>query len=347
MTAYKPPLEGRMLKEYLLLDFNEMTIKPSPKVREALTKYINAGSLQTYPGYGDLDLKVAHYSGVNSSEVMVTNGSDQAIDIIMRAFLGNKDRVIIPTPTFAMFYQSAHIQGAEILEPLYRKNDLSFPFEETLSLIDKSVKLLVICNPNNPTGTSVSRQKMLQLLEKAQTNDVAVLHDEAYFEFSGITLVDILNDFENLFITRTFSKQFGLASIRAGYLLSQEQNIEQLLKIRGPYDVNMFAKTAIIAALNDVEYAKKYLSEIMEKSKPKLEEYLRKNRIAFYPSDANFILINPDDSQKFFDYFKKEGILIRPREGPHIEGTIRISIGTLQDTDRFIKVYSQFLKNDN
>ena len=114
MTAYKPPLEGRGLKEYLLLDFNEMTIKPSPKVREALTTYSTAGNLQAYPEYGDLDSQVAHYAGTKTSNVMVTNGSDQAIDIILRAFLGNKDRVIIPTPTFAMFYQSAHIQGAEI-----------------------------------------------------------------------------------------------------------------------------------------------------------------------------------------------------------------------------------------
>ncbi|GAG66394.1 unnamed protein product, partial [marine sediment metagenome] len=165
--------------------------------------------------------------------------------------------------------------------------------------------------------------------------------------FSGITLVDLIKDYENLFITRTFSKQFGLASVRAGYVLSQEQNIEQMLKIRGPYDVNMFAKAAITGALNDLEYARKYWSEIMEKSKPKLEEYFRKNKIAFYPSDANFILIKPEYRERTLDHLKREGILVRPREGPQIEGTLRISVGTLQDTERFIKAYSKLLRNDS
>lgn len=342
MSPYKPPLEGRASRGYLLLDFNEMTIEPSPKIKKALKDFIDSGRLQIYPEYGELETKVAQYAGAEQSQVMVVNGSDQGIDVIMRAFLETGDKVVIPTPSFAMFYQSAQIQGAEILEPFYRQ-DLSFPVEEVIALIDDGVKLIVICNPNNPTGTAVSRQDLLMILERARNAGVAVLHDEAYFEWSGITAKDLIEGFDNLFISRTFSKQFGLAAVRAGYVLSQGQNITELLKIRGPYDVNMFARTAICAALEDVEYMRGYVREVMEKSKPKLEQFFRENNVKFFPSAANFLLVKPDNQKNILEILESEGILVRPRSGPNIEGTIRVSIGTLEDTERFIRAYSKLL----
>lgn len=344
MKPYQPPLEGRGLGDYLLLDFNEMTIPPSPRVTRALKEFVDSGRLQIYPEYGDLDSRIAQYAGVKPSQIMVTNGSDQAIDIIFRAFVENGDKVIIPTPSFAMFYQSAEIQGAKILKPLYRKEDLSFPLKETLDLIDSDIKLLVICNPNNPTGTEVSRKDILTILKKARNKNVAILHDEAYFEFCGITAVDLIPDFKNLFITRTFSKQFGLASLRAGYILSQEENIKELLKIRGPYDVNMFAKIAIEAGIEDKDYAFRYINGIIKQSKPRLESFFKEKGIKYWPGAANFLLIKPDNSKKLLEVLRLEGILVRPRKGPNIDGTIRVSIGTLEDTERFIKAYLKALE---
>ena len=342
MSPYKPPLEGRREGRYLLLDFNEMTIESSPKVKKALREFADSGRIQVYPEYGDLTEKIAQYAGVESSQVLVTNGSDQAIDIIFRAFVEKGDKIIIPSPSFTMFYQAASIQGVEILKPLYRE-DLSFPTEEVLELIDSDIKLLVLCNPNNPTGTAISQGDFLKILKKAKEKNIAVLHDEAYFEFSGITAKDFIAEYDNLFLTRTLSKQFGIASVRAGYIISQEKNIQELLKIRGPYDVNMFAKVAIEAALDDAEYSKKYIQEIMEKSKPRLKNFFLEHHIKFWESAANFFLVKPPDQKKAFAVLKEEGILVRPREGENIEGTIRVSVGTLQDTERFIKAYSKIL----
>lgn len=343
MSPYKPPLEGRATGGYLLLDFNEMTIEPSPKVKKALKKFIDSGRLQIYPEYEDLDSKIAQYAGVKQSQVMVTNGSDQGIDTIVRAFAEEGDKVVIPTPSFAMHYQSARIQGAEILKPIYRE-DLSFPLEEVLDLIEEDVKLIIIANPNNPTGTAISKENILKILNKAKEKNVAVLYDEAYFEFSNITAKDFIDGFDNLFITRTFSKTFGLVSTRPGYVLSQEKNIKELLKIRGPYDVNMFAKTAICAALEDLDYMRKYIREVMKESKPKLEEFFKKNRVRFWPSAANFLLIKPDNQKRALEILQSQGILVRPRKGPNIEGTIRVSIGAIKDTERFIKAYSKILE---
>lgn len=346
MTPYQPPLEGRASGGYLLLDFNEMTIEPSQKVKKALKEFVDSGRLQVYPEYGDLEAKIAKYAGVKPGQAMVTNGSDQGIDVIVRAFVKDGDKVIIPFPSFTMYYQSAEIQGAEILKPIYRP-DLSFPLEEVLGLIEKSVnrsKLLIIANPNNPTGTVISKKDVLKILKKAKEKNIAVLHDEAYFEFSNITAKDFIKDFDNLFITRTFSKTFGLVSTRPGYVLSQEKNIKELMKIRGPYDVNMFAKKAISAALEDLDYMERYVKEVMEKSKPKLEKFFKENKVKFWPSKANFFLVKPKNQKRALEILKSEGILVRQRKEPDIEGTIRVSIGTLKDTACFIKAYSKVIK---
>lgn len=339
MSPYNPPLEGRASKGYFLLDFNEMTIETSPMVKQALKEFIDSGRLQVYPEYGNLQEIIAVYVGCNPEEILVTNGSDQGIDVVIRAFVGEGDTVIIPSPSFAMEYQSALVQGAEIKKPRYNKEDLSFPTEEVLSLLGTSPKLLVLCNPNNPTGTPIVKEDLRRILIKAKEMGVAVLHDEAYFEFSGITAKDFIKEFDNLFITRTLSKQFGLASLRIGYVISQRQNIQELMKIRGPYDVNMFAAIAAAAAINDVEYFKAYIKEVMEEAKPKLEEFFRLHKVKFYPSSANFILIAPAYPENIVEYLKKEGILVRKREDP--SGTIRVSIGTVENMERFIKVYSQ------
>ncbi|MDP4007196.1 MAG: histidinol-phosphate transaminase [bacterium] len=341
MKPYNPPLEGRSANDYLLLDFNEMTKETSPAVKQALHDFVESKRVQVYPEYGNLNKAIASYAGCKAEEILVTNGSDQGIDTVMRAFVEKGDTVIIPSPSFAMEYQSASLQGAEIQKPRYAGENLDFPTKEVLSLLEQKPRLLVLCNPNNPTGGAIVEGELRQLLQKAKEHDVAVLHDEAYFEFSGITAKNFVKEFDNLFLTRTLSKQFGLASTRAGYVISQESNIQELLKIRGPYDVNMFARVAIEAALADLPYFQEYIREVMEEARPALEEFFQSNGVKFYPSLANFLLIAPAHPENIVEQLKRQGILVRPREDPL--GTIRVSVGTLQDTERFIKAYSQIL----
>lgn len=339
MSRYKPPLEGRSEKDYLLLDFNERTTPPGPRVKESLKKFIDSDRLQIYPEYGDLEAKIAEYAGVPAGQAMVTNGGDQGIDVICRAYLSEGDKVIIPFPEFAMHYQSAGIQGAEILEPRY-KEEGKLPLYEILELMDeKGVRLIIFSNPNNPTGISTPMKELEKILIKAKEKEIAVLHDEAYFEFSKITAKDLIAEYDNLYIVRTFAKAFGLVASRAGYVISQENNIQELLKIRGPYDVNIFAKTAILAALEDTEYVKDYIKEVMEKSKPKLEQFLREKRIFFYPSSANFLMLRISNPEKLMKNLKSKGILVRPKKDSDGKEAVRVSIGTMEDTERFINLF--------
>lgn len=346
MSHYKPPLEGRGEQDYLLLDFNERTTPPSPKVKDALRKFIDSDRLQVYPEYGDLEEKIAQYAGVKPGQAMVTNGGDQGIDVICQAHLDEGDKVIIPFPEFAMHYQSAGIQGAEILEPKY-KEEGKLPVDEILDLLDEEkMKLVIFSNPNNPTGIATPISEVEKILAKAKEKEIAVLHDEAYFEFSKTTAKDLIEKYDNLYIVRTFAKAFGLVSARAGYVLSKEENIQELLKIRGPYDVNMFAKVAINAALEDIEYMEKYVKEIMEQSKPKLEAFLKERGIFFYPSRANFLLLRLSDPEEVIGKLKSKGILVRPKPAPNNAQAIRISIGVLKDTERFMEALDEIQKGN-
>lgn len=179
--------------------------------------------------------------------------------------------------------------------------------------------------------------------------------------FQKITAKDLIEEYNNLYIIRTFAKAFGLVASRAGYVISKEENIQELLKIRGPYDVNMFAKTAILAALQNTKYMQDYVKEAMEISKPKLKAFLKEKGISFYPGQANFLLLKMDNPEEIgeenkfssspftaarvIESFKSKGILVRPKFAPDGKEAVRVSIGTLEDTERFIETLKRIIKD--
>ncbi len=337
LKAYNPPLNGRSRFDGLLLDFNERTKKPTNKALKAIQEFLQQNRLQTYPEYGLLEKKLANYTEVNTNQILVTNGSDQGIDLIFRTFTDREDKVIIPTPSFPMFYQSAKIVGNKIAYPLYKNTDPSFPITEVIKAIDKFVKLIVICNPNNPTGTLVSLNDIKKIASKAK--DAIVLVDEAYFEFSKVSAVSLIKKYPNIIVTRTFSKAFGLASLRIGYVIASKECIQELRKVRGPYDINMIAYSAASSLLDDKKDTEKYVEEVMKKSKPMIEKFFIKNGIPFYSSSANFILFKPKDSKFVERTLYEKGILVRSQDKPTIENTLRLTIGTVDQMKKFIEIY--------
>ncbi|MBT3865412.1 histidinol-phosphate transaminase [Candidatus Peregrinibacteria bacterium] len=333
MKPYSPPLEGRRSYEGKLLDFNERTVPISRKVIKALKGFMKKDRMQIYPEYEDLCEKIAEYSGVVPSQVMLTNGSDQGIDLIFRTFTTKGSKVVIPSPSFAMFYQCAQVEQNEIIKPAYQ-DDGSFPKTEVLEEIEKGAKLIIICNPNNPTGTAISLEEIEEITQKALSKKAMVYVDEAYFEFCKITAVNLTKQYPNLIVTRTFSKAFGLAALRIGYTISSLQNIEEMLKVRGPYDINMFATKAAEASLDDINSLNKYVDEVMNKAKPMVEDFFNKNRIEFIPSRANFLLFKTDNPPDVTEKLKKMGFLTRPRNG-----AIRVTIGTVKQMKNFINQF--------
>lgn len=344
MIPYNPPLAGRRAFSGILLDFNERTLPPSVKVQIAIQNLLKSNKLQLYPEYGDLERKIGQFAGVKTNQVMITNGSDQAIDLIFRTFTDVGDTVIIPTPSFPMFSQSAQIMGNKILRPLYKKEDLSFPLKEVLEMINNSVKLIVLCNPNNPTGTPIPIDSIEKIAKKAPNAILFV--DEAYFDYSNVTVIPLIKKYPNIIVTRTLSKAFGLPSLRVGYIVASDVYINELLKVRGPYDVNMIAYTASLAAFNDLKSIQKYSNEVMNQSKPMVEDFFIKNGVTFYQSAGNFLLYRPVIEREV-EILKENGILVRPQDKTNIEGTLRLTIGTTDQMKRFIKVYQNAILNNS
>ena len=340
MSHYKPPLEGRSQSGFLLLDFNERTTPVSPKIKQALVDYLNQDRLHLYPEYGDFLCELSDYIGTDQGQVMITNGSDQGIDIIYRTVSEPGDEAIVPAPTFAMLVHSAEVNGLRLFRPAYT-DDYQYPLNEVLSLITEKTKVIVVCNPNSPTGTLLEPENIVRLAKAAP--HAAILVDECYYEYSQTTVRDYINACSNIFITRTFSKTWGLASLRLGYIISCAENIENLLKVRGPYDMNKLAIVAASAALDDSSFMDAYVKEVIDVSRPMLSAFLEKRGIRFWPSKSNFILLYPPNAEQMVKGLREQGILVRPQRGPKIEGTVRITIGTSEDTRRLIAALDSLL----
>ena len=329
MGAYKPPLEGRDNHQHLLLDFNERTLPVSPAVKKALIDFINDDQLQVYPAYGDITQKIADYCGVKPDQVMTTNGSDQGIDLIIRSTCREGDEAIIPSPTFAMYHQCANIENLNIIEPAYSREN-GFPKQAVMDAITDKTRLIVLANPNNPCGTPIARDDILDIAKAAP--EAAILVDECYFEYTRQTVCDVVEQFPNLLVTRTFSKTWGLPSVRLGYIISGKDNINTLLNVRGPYDVNQLAVVAIDAALANPEYTQEYVKEVLEVSKPMLEEFLDNKNIEYWSSVANYVWVFFDSPSLVEQTLKKANILVRPKMDNNSRLGLRISLGNKQQT---------------
>ena len=340
MSVYKPPLEGRSAENYLLLDFNERTVPVSHSVKQALIDYINTDRLQQYPEYGNVAEEVAAYAGVRPENLMLTNGSDQGIDIIYRLVAEPEDEAIVPAPTFPMLSHSARLCGMKVLEPVYTM-ETGYPLQEVLRLISPKTKVIVVCNPNSPTGTLLQPENVAKIAAAAP--HAAILVDECYYEYSRTTVKDRITELPNLFITRTFSKTFGIPSLRLGYLMSSAENINNLLKVRGPYDINRMAIIAISAALKNPRYMEDYVNEVVRESMPALLEFLARKGIRYWPTVSNFVLFYPPDDAALTRGLQERKILVRPRSGPGIEGTVRINVGTLAQTEELIAALEDLL----
>lgn len=335
LDAYKPPLEGRDPDQHLLLDFNERTLPVSDPIRDALKAYIEGDRLQLYPSYGDIVDKLAAYAGVSADQVMITNGSDQGIELIFRACGNEHDEVIIPEPNFAMYHQCARIENMTIVSPHYDR-DKGFPTSEVIAKVSEKTRVICIANPNNPSGVAVAKADIVKIAQAAP--NACVLVDECYFEYSQLSVADLVVQHPNLVVTRTFSKTWGLPSLRFGYLIAAPENIQALLSVRGPYDVNQLAVVAARAALENPAYTERYVQEVMQESKPLLEDYCQQKNIPFWPSSANYLWVFPENAQHVEQRLQESGILVRPKKDVNENMGLRITVGSLAQTRRLISV---------
>lgn len=328
MAPYKPPAEGRAGK--LRLDFNENTVGASPRVVEALRQAVSREALTMYPEYAEARPRLARYFGVSPDELLLTNGTDEAIQVLVNTFVEPGDTVVVLEPTYAMYRFYAEVMGANVRAIPYRAGTLEFPLDEILST---EARAIFLSNPNNPTGSWLEREAIAQVLESHPST--AVLVDEAYFEFSKVTVLDWIGRYPNLFVSRTFSKVYGLAAMRFGCLMSSAENTAWMRKAQSPYSVNALAAAAAMAALEDTDYIERYARQSIE-AREIISARLGAMGIRCYPSKGNFVLFEAGARAiQIRDALRDRGVLVRDRSY-EIAGCVRVTAGSPEQAETFL-----------
>ncbi|MGA9568655.1 MAG: histidinol-phosphate transaminase [Candidatus Acidiferrales bacterium] len=338
MRPYHPPLEDRDGK--LRLDFNENTLGCSTKARAAI-RNLSSAAVSMYPEQDSVRRELARFFGVRNDELLLTNGTDEALHLIVDTFLEPDDIVLLVEPTFAMYRFYSELAGARI-QALRYDAAMQFPMKALLAALRKPPRIFFLANPNNPTG-SVLRPAELRRILKAATRTLVVV-DEAYFEYSGITILPWIRRNNNLVVTRTFSKAAGLAGLRLGCIFAHRSITEYCRKAQSPYPVGVAALAAARATVRDQSFLRRTVREF-RRSRKELERGLTKLGIPFFPSAANFVLLFLGDRAKqVVQSLARQGTLIRDRSSDfNGAGYVRITFGTLSQTRRVLRQLEELL----
>ena len=346
IKAYKPVEPPEVLSqrvsiprdEIIKMDANENPYGCSPAVKIALASYQHYNS---YPDPEQRELRTAlmTYTGAPVHNILAGSGSDELIELILRLFLEPGDNVLNCPPTFGMYSFCTQICAGELIN-IPRRKDFSIDIDSIKKAINNRTKVVFIASPNNPTGDSTSQQDIVELLN----TDLIVVVDEAYAEFSNSSLIEMVTEYQNLLVLRTFSKWAGLAGLRVGYGVFPENVVNHLMKIKQPYNVNSAAQIAARASLSDIEYLHKTIEYIIEERGRLLELLKSINWLEPYKSEANFILclVKTGNAKDITEKLKSKGIIIRYYDSPDLSNYIRISVGKPEHTDRLIEELKKF-----
>ena len=346
LQAYSAPLEGR--RGMLRLDFNENTMGPSPQVVAAI-RAIPAEQYAIYPEYDGLrQAVVANLAGVGLSrplqpdQIGLFNGVDAAIHAIFHAYGDHGDTLLTTSPTFGYYTPCAQMQGMAIEAIPYRLPDFGFPLEELRAALQGCPRILLICNPNNPTGTRLAPELILELAASAPGTLVVV--DELYEAFTGDSVLP-LADFAatpNLLVLRSLAKTAGLAGLRIGFAIGAAPVVDRLARVTGPYDINSFAVTAAHAALADQAYVDRYVAVVL-RARTWLVQQLQAAGVRHHAAGGNYLLIWPErPAEEVEQSLRQAGILVRSMAAkPLIDGSLRVSLGTIEQMQRFWAAYLQ------
>lgn len=302
---------------------------------------------ESYNRYPDpLQFKVkkrlSEIKGVLPQNIFLGNGSDEAIDILFRAFCNpGTDNVITVPPTYGMYEVSANINDVEIRK-IKLTAEYQLNMEAIAGAIDEHTKIIFICSPNNPTGNSINRADIETIL--ANFNGLIVI-DEAYINYSRQkTFIQELAEYSNLVVLQTLSKAWGLAGLRVGMAFASEEIIEIFNKVKPPYNINEASQELALEALQNVEQVNSWIKEtVAEREKLKSELSTLPSVLTIYPSDANFILVKTDNPKEIYQFMVNKGIIVRDRSKVELcEGCLRITIGTPNENKLLIEAFKNF-----
>lgn len=318
--------EGRIDK--LRLDKNEHTYGLPPAFVSKALEGLTPELLASYPEVRPLYAKLAQTYAISERNLMLASGSDAAIKAFYEAFVSEGDEVVLLDPSYAMFHVYAKLSGAKVVDISYGPG-LRLDAEAVLAAIHPGVSMVAIANPNSPTGTIIEQPLLLEIVQKAQHAGVPILIDEAYHPFCPETVLPHIGDYDHLAVTRTFSKAFGIASLRLGFMAAHETLIDVMMKARPMYEINGVAAHFGCYLLDHMDVVEAYVREV-EQGKQYLIGQMEDLGFEPYPTHANFMLIPIPDAELrdgIGSYLHAQGILMTSSLVPPLEACIRISLG--------------------
>ena len=326
--------KGQIIK----LNGNENPYGSSPRALEAVAK----SDLHIYPDPGQKEMRksLSRYTGADPDRIVVGAGADELIDLIFRLFLSPGEKILDCEPTFGMYSFCARIAGGSV-KYVQRDPNFDIDVQAVRNAVDRLTKIIFITSPNNPTGNLAGKEQIVEILNLG----LVVVVDEAYYEFSGETVQDLVEKHQNLIVLRTMSKWAGLAGLRVGYGITNQIIASHLMDIKPPYNVNVAAESALIASLEDSKYLLSNVDKI-KSERGRLYEIL-KNMGGVYPwpSQGNYILCEFRDNQavRIYNELANRGIFVRNFKSDRLRNCFRIAIGKPEDSDAFVEAISEIL----
>ena len=339
------------INDIIKLASNENPLGPSPRALELARRQLD--ELALYPDGNAFELKraLAEYHGVDVKQVTVGSGSDHILELAARVFLGPGRSAVISQYGFAIYNIVAQAAGAELRiaaanPPSHATQPYGHNLDNMLAMLDASTRMIFIANPNNPTGTWLTRAEVERFLD-AVPRDVIVLVDEAYVDYVGEPgypdCSRWLSQYPNLVVTRTFSKAYGLAGLRVGYALANPEITDLLNRVRLAFNPNLLAQSAAMAALGDREHIQRTL-ELNNAGLRQMRDAYVDLGLSFIPSVCNFYTVHVGGPAKpVFDALLREGVIVRPLGNYGLPEHLRISIGTPEQNQRLISALRKVL----
>ena len=333
-------IAGIPAEDIIKLNANENPYGPSPRVKEALGLY---GSYHIYPDAGQNASRraLAEYTGISADHILVGAGADELIDLVLRATLEPGDKVVSCPPTFGMYSFSTQVNGGKLIS-IPRDREFQVDLPKVKKAMGTMTKAIFLTSPNNPTGNPVSDDIILSLLQE----DVLVVVDETYFEFSGRTVAPLVAEYSNLVVLRTLSKWAGLASLRVGYGIMAPRLLQLLMDIKQPYNISAAAEVALLTSLNDLDYLMRNVEAIVQERERLFSRLALIQGMTPRPSLGNFILcdVAGGKATQVFQGLARRGIFVRYFNAPRLKNSLRISVGKPEHTDALVEALEEIFK---
>lgn len=335
------------LERVIKLASNENPLGNSPAATRAVEEW--AKNMAIYPDGNGTSLKLAlsEKLGVDPDQILLGAGTDQILEIIAQTYINPGDNAIMGDPSFPRYSSVVKVMDGQSIEvPL--TEDYRMDLDGFLEKINNRTKIIWLCNPNNPTGTIISAQEQLDFIRKVP-KDILVVLDEAYYEYARggeyPESLELLDEFNNIIILRTFSKAYGMAGLRIGYAISNKDIIAYLNRVRGPFNTNAGAQLAAIAALEDQEFIEKSVQS-NNQGKEYLYSAFEEMGLEYIPTHSNFLMVNVNvSSVEVFKALLRKGVIIRSGDIYGMDDWIRVTIGTQEENEIFINALKEVIED--